>query len=87
MFYRTIVKIMEPYVDGFLLETMNSMLELNCCLDAIEGHTEKPISISMQGSFIDPINLKPVPYMCEHVAQHVINLKRLGNDNNATIYI
>merc|ERR1719361_883371 len=74
IFYRTIVKIMEPYVDGFLLETMNSQLELNCCLQAIKGVTTKPLAVSMQGSFMDPVSRKPVPYMCEHIAQNIIDL-------------
>ena len=56
-FYKVIAKILDPGVDGFLLETMNSQLELMCCLEGIQGVTEKPISISMQGSFMDPTSM------------------------------
>lgn len=80
-FYQTILKVMEPYVDGFLLETMNSMLELRCCLEAIRGLTKKPLSVSMQGSFFDPVTMEPVPYMCEHTARTLIEMKEIYNDN------
>lgn len=80
-FYKIITEIMEPEVDGFLLETMNSQLELLCCLESIEGLTRKPIAISMQGSFMDPVTMEPVPYLAEHTAQLVCNLAELDRFN------
>lgn len=80
-FYKLVTEIMEPHVDAFLLETMNSQMELMCCLEAIEGLSTKPIAISMQGSFMDPISMRPTPYMAEHTAQLVCNLKELGRFN------
>ena len=74
IFYRQIAAIMEPYVDAFLLETMNSQIELECCLGALEGKITKPIAISMQGSFFDPVTMVSKPYMCEHIAQYIIHL-------------
>jgi len=80
-FYKLITEIMEPRVDGFLLETMNSQLELMCCLESIEGLTRKPVAISMQGSFMDPVTMEPVPYLAEHTAQLVCNLVELDRFN------
>lgn len=74
IFYRQIASIMEPFVDAFILETMNTQIELECCLFALEGKINKPIAISMQGSFFDPVTMVSKPYMCEHIAQFIIHL-------------
>jgi len=77
-YYRTVANILEPFVDGFLLETINTPLELQCALDAIKG-VHKSISISMQGSFWDPNDMqKRRPEMTETIAKKVVQIADSG---------
>jgi len=70
-YYRQIATILEPFVDGFLLETVNSLLELKCMLNAMK-HVRKPISISMQGAFLDEVTMEPHPERSEEALQYVL---------------
>jgi len=73
-YYKLIASILEPFVDGFLLETINTRLELQCALDAIKG-VHKSISISMQGSFWDPNDMQTRrPHMTEVMAKKVVQI-------------
>jgi len=77
-YYKMISGILEPFVDGFLLETINSELELQCALDAIKG-VHKSISISMQGSFWDPNDMQTRrPHMTEVMAKKVVQIAHDG---------
>lgn len=76
-YYRTISTIMEPFVDGFLLETVNSVLELRCMLNAMKG-VKKPISISMQGGFLDEKTMEPHPERCEDAVRYVLDVADRG---------
>lgn len=70
-YYRQISTVLEPFVDGFLLETVNSLLELKCMLNAM-NHVRKPISISMQGAFLDEITMEAHPERCEEAVRYVL---------------
>jgi len=77
-YYKLISNILEPFVDGFLLETINTPLELECALDAIKG-VHKSISISMQGSFWDPKDMQTRrPHMAEVMAKKVVSIADTG---------
>lgn len=76
-YYRTISTILEPFVDQFLLETVNSLLELRCMLESME-HIRKPIMISMQGGFLNEQSLLPEPWRAEEAAQYILNVAEKG---------
>jgi len=70
-YYRHISTLLEPFVDSFVLETVNSLLELRCMIGAM-SHIRKPITISMQGGFLNEKTLFPEPWQAENVAQFVL---------------
>jgi len=72
-FYYDTAKGLQPYVDVFLCETMNSHEELMCALNAIRGFG-LPIAVSMDGKFRDPQTFKARPEEAERVAQTLLNL-------------
>lgn len=70
-YYRHISTLLEPFVDSFVLETVNSTLELQCMLGAM-GHIRKPMTISMQGGFLNEKTMFPEPWQAENVAQFML---------------
>jgi len=72
-YYRHISTLLDPFVDTFVLETVNSLLELRCMLGAM-SHIRKPITISMQGAFLNEKTMYPEPRQAEKVAQYVLNI-------------
>ena len=70
-YYRDISTLLEPLVDSLVLETVSSLLELRCMLGAT-SHIRKPITISMQGGFLNEKTLLPEPWQAENVAQFVL---------------
>lgn len=76
-YYRNIATILEPFVDGFLLETVNSLLELRCMLNAMSD-VKKPINISMQGAFLDERTMEPTPSRSEEAARYVLDVADTG---------
>lgn len=76
-YYKTISTMLEPFVDCFLLETVNSLLELRCMLEAMQ-HVRKPLMISMQGGFLDPKTMLPNPTKAEEAAQFVLKVASQG---------
>merc|ERR1712167_7922 len=77
-FYSCIVKGMEPHVDYFLLETMNSIFEVDCVLTSFE--TDLPIGVAMQGDFKDEETMQPRFELCEEAAKYVIRKKKEGKN-------
>lgn len=73
-FYRRTVELLDPYVDIWLLETMNSQQEVECALTALYD-TSKPIRISFQAAFFDPKTMECTPEKVEEMAKFVIDLK------------
>jgi len=71
-YYRHISTLLEPFVDSFVLETVNSLVELRCMLGAMR-HIRKPITISMQGSFLNEKTMFPEPWQAENVCQFILN--------------
>jgi len=70
-YYRHISTLLEPFVDSFVLETVNSLLELRCMLGAMT-HIRKPITISMQGAFLNEKTMFPEPWQAENIAQWIL---------------
>jgi len=70
-YYRHISTLLEPFVDNFVLETVNSLLELKCMLGAMH-HIRKPITISMQGAFLNEKTMFPEPWRAEEIVQFVL---------------
>lgn len=77
-YYSSVVSGMEPFVDVFLLETMNSIYEVDNILKNIK--TKKSIAVAMQGDFKDEITGTPRPELCDKAARYLI-FKKLGGWN------
>jgi len=79
-FYRLTVELLDPYVDIWILETMNSEQEVKCALTALYD-TNKPIRICFQAAFFDPLTMACTPEKIEDAAKFVIDLKETQDMN------
>eukprot|EP00854_Cymbomonas_tetramitiformis_P019213 gene19213-22967_t len=62
-------------IDGFLIETANTLDDVECALEAV-AHRGLPIIVSVEGALRSPENLAPRPEMAPAVAERVLKLKR-----------
>ena len=67
---------MEPYVNGYILETMGAVFEVEKIMSVIS--TKKPIGVSFYGAFPHPETEVETPSLCQEKADLLCKLKKEG---------